>query len=171
MKSAGATTSRKASEIRLRRVRISDLDLLVRHRRKMWEDIGDEDPQSLDKADLAYKKWVSTRLKNKTFLGWLATADDEAVAGTGCIWLQPVQPRPGNRRKFQPYLLSMYTEPAYRGRGVATEIVRAAIKWAKQNDFSGMRLHASGMGRGVYQKLGFKRTWEMRIKLGQQRQP
>ncbi len=77
--------------------------------------------------------------------------------------MQPVQPRPGYERGVQPYLLSMYTEPAFRGKGVASRIVESAVDWTKKQGYPSLRLHTSEMGRPVYQKLGFKRAWEMKL--------
>ncbi len=77
--------------------------------------------------------------------------------------MQPVQPRPGYKRGVQPYLLSMYTEPDFRGRGVASRIVEAAVDWTRAQGYPSVRLHASDMGRRVYQRLGFKRAWEMKL--------
>jgi GNAT superfamily N-acetyltransferase len=59
----------------------------------------------------------------------------------------------------------MYTEHAHRGKGVATKIVKESIRWAKAKGFPRMTLHASEMGRSVYEKLGFHQTWEMKIDL------
>ena len=76
-----------------------------------------------------------------------------------------VQPRPHRESRVQPYLLSMYTEPDFRRRGVASMVVKEAIEWCRRNKHERLMLHASEMGRGVYSKLGFKRTWEMRLDL------
>jgi GNAT superfamily N-acetyltransferase len=66
---------------------------------------------------------------------------------------------------IQPYLLSMYTEPRYRGLGVASGVVEKALEWCRSNGFHQLRLHASKMGRKVYLKHGFERTWEMRRRI------
>ena len=59
----------------------------------------------------------------------------------------------------------MYTEPGFRGRGVGTQILRMAIKWAQSNGYSRIVLHASKAGRSLYLRQGFERTWEMRLDL------
>ena len=66
---------------------------------------------------------------------------------------------------IQPYLLSMYTEPRSRGLGVASGVVKKALEWCRKNRFAQLRLHASEMGRKVYLKHGFERTWEMRRRI------
>ena len=66
---------------------------------------------------------------------------------------------------FQPYLLSMFTEPRFRRRGAATLVVQAAIDWCKKNRYERLMLHASEVGRKVYINFGFKRTSEMQLDL------
>ena len=46
-------------------------------------------------------------------------------------------------------------------------VVKEAIKWCRKKGYERLMLHASMMGRGVYRRLGFKRTWEMRLDLAQ----
>jgi len=91
-------------------------------------------------------------------------AKGQAVA-SGCIWLRPTQPGLGNTLLQNPYLLSMYTESNYRGRGLGTRIVREAVRWCREHGCTRLILHSSRQGRGLYRRLGFERTWEMRIKL------
>jgi GNAT superfamily N-acetyltransferase len=59
----------------------------------------------------------------------------------------------------------MYTEPEWRRRGLASRLVQEAVKWAKRDGYSEIRLHASSMGRRIYIRQGFKRTWEMKREL------
>lgn len=148
-----------------RQAKLSDLQTLVRHRRLMWENMGEKDVRELNKADNAYRAWARARIRNKTMRGWIIENSGGIIAGSGCLWLQPVQPRPGRSKGLQPYLLSMYTMPQYRGKGLASRIVREAVNWTKRNKYDALKLHASEMGRGVYGRLGFTRSWEMRRNL------
>jgi len=152
---------------RLRLATARDTDLLVAHRRKMWEAIGGRSVADLDCADPVYRRWLLRELRRGNFLGFLVErARDRAVAGSGAIWLVPSQPRPGPLgRERMPYILSMFTDPAYRGRGVASRIVRAQVRWAEANGYSRIFLHASAMGRSVYAALGFVPGNEMRLDL------
>jgi hypothetical protein len=44
-------------------------------------------------------------------------------------------------------------------------VVSKAIEWSRKQGYGRLMLHASDMGRKVYSKFGFKRTWEMRLDL------
>ena len=158
-------------KLKIYRATLRDLETLIAHRRGMWLDMGYKEKKEgykreneLKAADQVYRRWAKERLKTGELIGFIVEADGK-LAGSGCIWLRPRQPKPGNTKGVQPYLLSMYTEHAYRGKGVATKIVREAVRWAKAKGFPQMTLHASTMGKSIYEKLGFKQTWEMRVEL------
>jgi len=169
MGSGGMKRKRHASKSRqrfiLRDAGARDVDLLVRHRREMWKDLGLRKKSVLDEADRVYGKWVKSGFKNRSLLGWIAETNEGVLAGSGCIWLRPAQPRPNLKVQIQPYLLSMYTEPSFRRKGVASRVVKEAIKWCGRNGYSRLALHASRYGRGLYRKYGFTRSWEMRLRL------
>ena len=154
--------SRRRSRLTVARATLRDIDTLVQQRRAMWEDLGIYNRDILDRADRVYKPWAKTRLRRGELRAWVVRNRD-SVAGGGCLWLQPVQPRPRSPMKVQPYLLSMYTDPKFRRRGVASMVVQEAIDWCRKNGYHRLMLHASDMGRKVYRNFGFHRTWEMRL--------
>ncbi len=131
----------------------------------MWEDIDSFDKSDLDSGDREYRSWARDRMRNGTLQGWVAEDSEGRVVGGGCIWLQPIQPHPEVKKRRQPYLMSMFTEPSFRGKGVASGIVRTTVEWCRVNGYPYVMLHASEMGRGVYEKLGFERLWQMKLKL------
>ena len=154
------------SEFRIRPAKRDDLDLLVRHRQGMWRDIGLFSPAELRGAAPKYRRWVRREQRARRFFGFIAETPDGSPTGSGAIWLQPVQPRP---RPFDgpvsPYILSMYTERDFRGRGVATLLVAAMIDWARRRDYPRLTLHASRQGHPVYARIGFADSNEMRFNI------
>lgn len=149
---------------RLRLATLDDLPLLVRHRRLMWRDIAEHAEDALAAADVPYRRWARARLKSGQLVAWVVEGKGGPVA-SGCVWLQPVQPRPGRPFEVQPYLLSMFTEPAHRGKGHAARIVKAAMRWAEARGHPYMSLHASAQGRPIYERMGFEAMPEMRVTL------
>jgi GNAT superfamily N-acetyltransferase len=152
---------------RLRRATLSDLDLLVRHRRGMWEEILDASPQAMDAADRAYRRWARPRLKAREMVGFIVETERGEPVASGCIWLMPSQPRPLWKGTVSPYLMSMYTEPAYRGQGHATRITREAIRWSRKRGYTTLLLHASELGKAIYLREGFVEGNEMRLRLAE----
>ena len=148
---------------------MKDVPVLVKHRRAMFLSMGVRGKQKLAKADEAYVKWAKSNLTRKNLRGWIVETVNRIPVGSGCIWMQPVQPGPGRDLQVQPYLLSMYTHPRYRRRGIASMIVEEAIKWCNKNEYDRLVLHASDTGQKVYAKFGFKPTREMRLRLSRSR--
>ena len=150
------------------RVRVAttkDLALLVRHRRGMWVDIAHFTEDQLDEGDRVYRRWARPRLRSGTLVGFLLEDAKGQALASGCLWMMPRQPRPMAGRRTVPYLLSMFTEPAHRGKGYATRIVREAVRWARAHGYDAVTLHASDYGESIYRREGFARTMEMRLRL------
>ncbi len=159
--------SRSAGRVIVREATARDLPVLVVHRRRMWRAIGRRNRAELDAHDRRYRRWFATERAADRLRAFVAVdAGDGRVLGSGALWLTPSQPRPGPRsRDAAPYLLSMFTEPSARGRGVASHLVRAMVAWSRVHGFLRITLHASKMGRSVYERLGFVSTNEMRLEL------
>ncbi len=151
--------------VRLRRAKPTDLDVLVYHRRRIWEDMGEKNDAELDEQDRVYRRWACSRLKTGVLAGWVAETRRGRVVASGTVWLRPAVPRPGFIRGTQPFLLSMYTEPEWRNGGLASRILDEAIKWGKRKGFSEVLLHASSLGKHLYIQQGFRETSEMRLEL------
>jgi GNAT superfamily N-acetyltransferase len=152
--------------LRLRRATIQDLDILVEQRRNMFEDLRHRTSLEHKVGDSSYRKFVKEMMRKGRFVGFLAeTKDGEVIAGA-CVWIRDIQPHPGKiSPRKGPYLMSVYTAPKFRRLGLATRLVKETMEWAKKNGFMQMTLHASRMGRQLYQDLGWERTWEMRFNL------
>jgi GNAT superfamily N-acetyltransferase len=130
----------------------------------MWRDIGGRTPGDIARAGPAYRRWIRREVAHRRFLAFVVEDRSGRTAGSGAVWISPVHPRPGRlSRLSMPYILSMYTEPAFRRRGVASRIVRAMVRWAKDHGYRRVYLHASRMGRPVYARLGFVLGREMRF--------
>ena len=86
------------------------------------------------------------------------------MAGTGVVILSwPASPKnPENRRAL---IVNVYTEPEYRGQGLARQLMLTVLDWLKQQGFRAAALHASEAGRHLYETLGFRASNEMQLKL------
>ena len=151
----------------VRQATLEDLNLLVRHRREMWKAIKQIPKADLDAADRVYRRWARAQMRSNRLAAFIVVAGGEPVA-SGCVWLMQVQPRPTWKGTTAAYLLSMFTEPAHRGRGHGARIVREAIRYARARGIHVMLLHASPFGEPIYRRLGFERTTEMRLFLDPQ---
>jgi GNAT superfamily N-acetyltransferase len=133
----------------------------------MFEEMKHRTPDEHKVGDDSYRLWATAMMKRNLLHCFIITSDGGDVAAGGCLWLREEQPGPGHPARRIPYLMSMYTEPKFRRRGLATTIAKETMRWSKKNGYPEMTLHASRMGRNVYPKLGWKRTWEMIADLDQ----
>jgi len=131
----------------------------------MLAEMASATPLQLAAVDRAYARFVRQEMKGRCMFCFLVeTTEGEVVAG-GAIWLRQAAPRVGFPGGRIPYLMSVYTEPAYRGQGLATMITKETMKWGRDRGYPWMLLHASAAGRGIYEKLGWEATSEMRYRI------
>lgn len=150
----------------LRRATAKDLPTLVRHRDAMWVEMGRVAPGQRDPTSKAYGKWLLERMRRGTLTAFIATDDESGdVLASGGVWIQEVQPRPGHPLTMWGYVLSIYTEPAARRRGLGRAVVDACIAHAREAGCTRCCLHASDEGRPLYDQLGFEPTEEMWLDL------
>jgi GNAT superfamily N-acetyltransferase len=140
-----------------------DLEVLVDHRHRMWSEIGNHTEREIAEHDSRYRAWALSRIRSGEVVGVVAAAPGGSVIASGCVWFRPDQPRPQLPSLISPYILSMYTAPDWRGRGVASRIVRDLVSVCRKAGYPNVDLHASKYGRSVYSRLRFDRTWEMRF--------
>src|SRR5438128_10191442 len=129
------------SKLSVRPAGVRDLDALVHQRRAMWKALGVRNNELHERGDRVYRRWARARLRNHQLMAWVVKSADGRTAGGGCVWLQQVQPRPHRASRVQPYLLSMYTEPDFRRRGVASMVVKEAIRWWRKKGYEVVMRH------------------------------
>jgi GNAT superfamily N-acetyltransferase len=147
----------------LRSATLNDLDVIVRHRREMFREMGGDYQSKLDLFDHASQEYFRSALQDGSYIGLLGEKDGEVIAGGGII----IARWPGSPLNFNPcraWILNIYVEPKYRRQGFARVITEALIRWCRENGFHSVSLHASEYGRALYEKLGFRPTNEMRLK-------
>ncbi|MGD0718810.1 MAG: GNAT family N-acetyltransferase [Thermoplasmata archaeon] len=148
---------------RLREAGLTDVGTLVDHRHRMYSAIGGSSEAEIAAHDARYRRWARVRLRRRELVGQIAETSDGQPVASGCLWYRPEQPRPQTvREDVTPYILSMFTVPEHRGRGLASRITKALIADARRNGHGQVVLHASPQGRPVYVRIGFERRWEMR---------
>jgi GNAT superfamily N-acetyltransferase len=148
----------------LRKATVKDLPTMVRHRDAMWVEMDRVEPAEHDPTSKAYGKWLLARMKRGTLTGFIVEEEGQVLA-SGAVWIQDVQPRPGHPLTMWGYILSVYTEPHARRRGLARAVVDACIRHATEAGCTRACLHASDEGRPLYEELGFEKTAEMWLDL------
>jgi GNAT superfamily N-acetyltransferase len=141
-----------------------DIELLVQHRHMMFEEMSGPPAEAARAADESYRVWARDMMKRGLFHGYIVSTRGGEAAASGCVWLREIQPSPDRSTVIVPYVMSVYTSPEFRRNGLASMIVEEAAEWARREGFHKIVLHASSVGRKVYSRLGWKRTWEMELR-------
>lgn len=147
----------------IREAEVGDASVILHHRRSMFEDMREGSAAELDRMASMTLPWLSAALADGSYRGWLAVDGDRVVGGGGvllCSW--PASPKDPFLRRV--IILNIYTEPDFRGRGIARRIMETILKWLEAQGFASVSLHASDQGRHLYEQLGFVATNEMRLR-------
>jgi GNAT superfamily N-acetyltransferase len=142
----------------------ADLDLILRHRREMFREMGGDYERSLPLYETASREYFEQALKNRTYYGLLCEVDGQ-IAGGGGVVISAWPGSPMNYDARRAWILNIYVEPTHRRRGLAKAIMNRLIDWCRANGFRSVALHSSEEGRSLYDKLGFQATNEMRLRL------
>ncbi len=130
----------------------------------MFRDMGEGTAKELDRMVKVATPWLTQAMADGSYRHWLALDASGCVAGGGGLLLSPWPANPQDPRTHRAVILNVYTEPEFRRRGIARQLVSTILDWAKAQGFRAVNLHASAEGRSLYEKLGFEPTNEMRLK-------
>ena len=154
---------------RIRRATAADAGVLARHRAEMFRDMGELPASVYDTLIDAARAYLTQAVTDGRYVGWIAEMDAgsrEIIGGAG-LQLRELLPRPDVARERlvrgpQGLIVNVYTERAWRRKGVADALMRELLQWCRGNGIESVVLHASDEGRPLYERLGFRPTNEMR---------
>ncbi len=142
-------------DIAYRKLTVNDLDAFIDLRIKQLREEG-----ATEDFDLvpALKDYYHRHLKDGTFVSWLAVdkeAGGEKIIGTsGMSFVEkpPYFACPSGRIGL---LSSMYTNPDYRRKGIARELLNRVVEEARAYGCAAVQITASNMGVKLYSAYGF----------------
>ena len=146
----------------IQRATAADAERITNHRYLMFVEIGGSDPKLLSDSLPLFTTWVRGRLANGEYIGLMAM-DGDMVAASAGLWRMAFLPGPMNLSGERAYILNVYTDPAYRGRGLAKKLVSQLVDEAQALGLHVIELHASNAGRPIYESIGFEGTNQMRL--------
>jgi GNAT superfamily N-acetyltransferase len=149
----------------IRRASTDDVITLVEHRREMFCDMGYGDDAALDSMAGKFKPWLLRHLNSGEYVAWLAVASDASIAAGAGLWQMDWPPHMIGNAARRGNILNVYTVEKFRRRGLARQLMEAAIQWCRENGVDIVILHASPEGRALYESMGFAPSNEMRIRL------
>jgi ribosomal protein S18 acetylase RimI-like enzyme len=143
---------------------IADAELIAGQRRRMFVDSGQAADADLQTMEENFIAWVRPRLSDRSYVGWIVSEEEQAVAGAG-MWVMDFPPHFFDAEPVRAYLLNFYVDPAFRGRGLAYELLKTAVADARRRGIKVVSLHASKFGKPLYERNEFKQSTEMLLRL------
>ena len=137
--------------ITYRKLEEKDLETFIRMRIAQLREEG-----ATEDLDLvpALKDYYHRHMADGTFVSWLAV-DDGKIVGTSGMSFVEKPPYFGCPTGRIGLLSSMYTDPAYRRRGIAKELLRRVVEEAREYGCGSVQITASDMGVLLYSDFGF----------------
>jgi GNAT superfamily N-acetyltransferase len=146
----------------IRRATAADADIICYQRLRMFVDSALGDESALPPIIARFATWLKPRLADETYLGWIVDEDGQPVGGIG-VWLMAYPPNFRDPSGTRAYVMNMYVAPEMRRRGVARQLLDVAVQEARSRSIKVVTLHATKLGRALYERCGFKPTTEMML--------
>ena len=138
-------------DIQYRKLTEDDLETFIAMRITQLREEG-----ATEDLDLvpALQDFYHRHMADGTFVSWLAVDDDQIVGTSGMSFVEK-PPYFGCPTGRVGLLSSMYTDPAYRRRGIAKELLRRVVEEAREYGCGSVQITASDMGVLLYTDFGF----------------
>lgn len=143
----------------------ADLETHVAHRIAMFRDMEMGSEEGLKRMAEAFRTLLRSWLVTGQCRGLVLEENGKVVAGL-LLLLRESVPTPVTPLSVRGYLFNVYTEPSHRRKGLAARLTDAALELARDLGIEIMELHASLEAEGLYQRMGFAPTSEMRLVMG-----
>ena len=152
----------------VQKARAEDAAVIARHRARMFSEMQLLAPERTEELMEKADRYLRVAMPRGEYVGWLAReGDGGTIIGGAGVQVRNTLPHPrtppGAPHGREAIVLNVYTEPAWRGRGVSDRLMRQVIAWAGDAGIHTLVLHASEAGRPLYERLGFASTNEMRF--------
>lgn len=137
--------------IQYRKLTEKDLDIFIEMRINQLREEG-----AKEDADLrpALRDYYMRHMKDGTFVSWIAE-DEGKIIGTSGMSFVEKPPYFGCPSGKMGLLSSMFTNPAYRRKGIAKELLHRVVEEAKNYGCGTVQITASDMGVKLYTAYGF----------------
>lgn len=137
--------------IQYRKLTEKDLDIFIEMRINQLREEGAKEDIDLRPA---LRDNYMRHMKDGTFVSWIAE-DEGKIIGTSGMSFVEKPPYFGCPSGKMGLLSSMFTNPAYRRKGIAKELLHRVVEEAKNYGCGTVQITASDMGVKLYTAYGF----------------
>lgn len=135
---------------------LEDLDVLVKTRIDILKVINHlDDTADMSLFEKEVRDYYIKSMTDDTHIAYLVYDDDKFI-GAGGVSFYQIMPSFHNPKGWTAFIMNIYTDPDYRGRGIATTVLDMIVKASKARGIDDITLDTTKMGRPVYEKYGFK---------------
>ncbi len=142
-------------------------DIMVAHYLAIWESYDTPQDHLREDAQDIIRTFLRDGRQHRKLASFIAFDGNMPAGSVSCqlhTMPYPVVLKP--QHMLQGYIWSVYSDPLYRGRGVAKKLVSMAVEHLREAGCTTAVLHASEAGKPLYAGMGFELAMEMRMKLG-----
>ena len=140
--------------ITYRKLTENDLDTFIKMRIDQLREEGAKDEIDLE---LALRDYYLRHLSDSTFISWLAL-DNDRIIGTSGMSIVEKPPYFGCPSGKIGLLSSMFTDKAYRRKGIAKTLLSKVVVEARKQGCGTVQITASDMGVLLYSDFGFEKN-------------
>ena len=98
--------------------------------------------------------WMKNHLQSPAWQCWVAEINGQVI---GAVWLQLVEkiPNPRSEAEHHAYLTNFFIQQEARGRGIGSQLLRAALDWCQTREVHAVILWPTERSRSLYERFGF----------------
>ena len=137
--------------VEYRRLTDKELDTFIEMRINQLREEGAKENIDLRPA---LKDYYNRHMREGTFVSWIAVDGDKIIGTSGMSFVEK-PPYFGCPNGKIGLLSSMFTNPDYRRKGIAKELLRRVVEEARIFGCGTIQITASDMGVKLYTAYGF----------------
>ena len=139
-----------------------DLEALAALRWEFRREGAEGDPSDCEKWDFieACTLFLQRGLRRRIWVYWVAEEAGEIVSHVFVQMIEKV-PKPGDLNGKWGYVTNVYTRPAFRDRGIGSELMGNVVAWAKEIGLELLIVWPSRESVPFYRRAGFSPPEEM----------
>lgn len=138
-----------------KRATIEDIDMLTKTRIRVLSAANSlSDDIDMNEVEKQSYDYYGRTLCDDTHIAYLVF-DEKRFVGSGGVSFFQVMPTYHNVSGKKAYIMNIYTEPAYRRRGIAYKILDLLVSDVRSKGITSISLEATEAGRPLYEKYGF----------------
>jgi GNAT superfamily N-acetyltransferase len=136
----------------IRQIGVDDRQVVAGLWVEMVAELNAHDRPRLQGERHEIEQYIAEQLPTGTFAAWVAEERGKAVS-TAALISYPIPPR-GNS-KYEAVVINVFTLAAWRGRGLATELMRELLSYARSQPIRRVWLRSTEPARPIYERVGF----------------